>query len=94
MQCLKSVYLWVHTILKATCLFLLEVSHNLLQAFVFLKIAEPNVQKPLDESNEIDTDDLMGMSLHVDLHFMASLVCTSQNLSTASGVKHGNIVES
>ena len=53
MQCLKSLYLAVHTILKATCLFLLEVSHNLLQALVFLKIAEPNVQKPLDESNEI-----------------------------------------
>ena len=81
-------------LLKTPCLFLLEVFHNLLKASVFLKIAEPNVQKPLDESNEIDTDDLMGMSLHVDLHFMASLVCTSQNLSTASGVKHGNIVES
>ena len=63
MQCLQSLYLWVHTILKATCLFLLEVSHNLLQAFVFLKIAEPNVQKPLDESNKINTDDLMGMTL-------------------------------
>ena len=49
--------------------FLLEVFHNLLKAFVFLKTAKSNVQKPLDETNEM-------------------------NLSTASGVKHGNIVES
>ena len=67
--------------------FLLQVFHNLLQAFVFLKIAEPNVQKPLDESNEINTDDLMGMTLHVNLHFMACLVCTSENLSTAKKVR-------
>ena len=39
-------------------------------------------------------DDLMGMTLHFDLQFMACLVCTSENLSTASGVKHGNIVQS
>ena len=70
------------------------VFHNLLKAFVFLKIAESNVQKPLDESNEIRTDDLMGATLHVDLHFMTCLVCTFVNLSTAGGVKHGNIVES
>ena len=74
--------------------FLLQVFHNLLQAFVFLEIVEPNVQKPLDESNEINTDDLMGMTLHVDLHFMACLICTSEKLSTASSVKHGNVVES
>ena len=48
--------------------FLLEVFHNILKAFVFLKMAESNVQKPLDESNEISADDLMGMTLHVDLH--------------------------
>ena len=82
------------TIAAAACAAQQPGSTTSFKAFVFLKIAEPNVQKPLDESNEIDTDDLMGMSLHVDLHFMASLVCTSQNLSTASGVKHGNIVES
>ena len=51
-------------------------------------------QKPLDESNEIINDDLMGMTLHVDLQVMACLVCTSENLSTAGGVKHGKIVES
>ena len=36
----------------------------------------------------------MGMTLRVDLHFMACLVCTLVNLSIASGVKHGNIVKS
>ena len=47
-------------------------------------MAEAKLQKPLDKSNEINTDDLMGMTLHVDLHFMACLVCTSENLSTAA----------
>ena len=36
----------------------------------------------------------MGMTLRVNLHFMACLVCAFVNLSTASGVKHWNIVES
>ena len=44
---------------KPQYLFLLEVFSNLLEAFVFLKIAEPNIQKPLDESNKINTDNLM-----------------------------------
>ena len=53
-------------------------------SFVFLKIAKQDVQKQakqLDESNEINTDYLimMGMTLHVCLHFMACLVSTSEN---------------
>ena len=78
---------------KPQYLFLLEVFSNLLEAFVFLKIAEPNIQKPLDESNKINTDNLMWMTLHVDLHFMACLVCTSENSSTTSSVKHWKILQ-
>ena len=65
------MYIWVHAILKAPHLFLLEVFHNLLEAFIFRKIAEPNVQKSFGESNEINTDYRMWTTLHVDLHFMA-----------------------
>ena len=71
MKCSLSLYIWVLAILKAPCHFLSEALHTLLEAFVFLKIAEQNVQNPLDERNDFKTDDLMRMSLHVDLHFMA-----------------------
>ena len=64
------------------------------QVFIYLKIAKPNVQKLLDESNEIYTDNPMWMTLHVDLHFAACLVSTSENPSTANSVKHWKIVES
>ena len=37
---------------------------------------------------------LMWMTLHVNLHFMACLVCTSENPSTDSCVKHWKILES
>ena len=57
-------------------------------------MAEAKLQKPLDKSNEINTDDLMGMTLHVDLHFMACLVSTSENPGTTIGVKHGKILKS
>ena len=70
-------------ILKAPYLFLLEVFHNLLEAFVFLKIAELNIQKQLDERNKINTDNLMWMTLHVDLPFMACFVSTLENPITA-----------
>ena len=36
----------------------------------------------------------MWMTLHVDLHFMVCVVCTSENPITASSVKHWKILES
>ena len=51
------------TRLKAPYLSLLEVLNILLELFIYLKIAEPNVQK-LDESNEIYTDNPMWMIVH------------------------------
>ena len=76
---------------KSPMSFLLQVFHNLLEAFVFLKIAEPNVEKPLDESNEINTDNLIPFHGLLGLHlweYWAPLVVSSTGMS--SKVKSSN----